>query len=236
LGTSELPSSEALALREEFPVNLLAAKSYVAGLARLRSFDPLQARDELETAVQNDSRSAVIHAAFAEAWAALGYEARAKAEGEKAFALSIHLSRENKLSVEGRYREFGKDWPRAMEVYHALWTYFPDDVEYGLRLARAQISGGKPVDAQATITQIRKLPSPYRSDPRIDMAEAEAAEDRGDFQQELEAAQRAIMKAGRRGNRWLVARAKLRACWALDNLGQRKKAQELAEEAEKTLV
>jgi eukaryotic-like serine/threonine-protein kinase len=234
-GLNEPPPGDIAVLRTGFPTNLDAARSYVEGLARLRAFDPLKARDDLEISAKLDPNSAVIHAALAEAWSALGYEVRAKLASKRAFELSHHLSRENQLSIEGRYREFASEWVRAVEVNYALSTYYPDDVEYRLRLARSQIAGGKAHEVPATIIEMRRLPAPYRDDPRIDMVEAEVSENRGDFQKELEAAQSAIQKAQRRGNRWLVARAQLKACWALDYLGQREKAQHLAEGAGRVL-
>ncbi len=237
-GVRELSLSEAASVRGEFPANMDAAKLFVSGLAALHAFEPLQAREYLETAAERDSHSAVIFAALAEAWSALGYEARARTAGRKAFDLSGNLSRENQLSIEGRYREFAKEWPRCIEVYRALWTYFPDDLDYGLRLARSQIAAGNGSEANGTLSEMRKLAAPYRDDPRIDMVQAEAAENRGDYQEEIDAAESAVRKGLRRGNRWLVARAQLRLCWALDYLakdGQRQQAQRLAEEAEQTL-
>ena len=49
--------------------------------------------------------------------------------------------------VEGRYREMAQDWPSAVEIYRSLLTFFPDDLDYGLQLARAQARSGKPTEA-----------------------------------------------------------------------------------------
>ena len=83
------------------------------------------------------------------------------------------LGREERLSVEGTYRETGKEWKEAVGIYETLFRFFPDDLEYGLRLANAQSSAGAPKNALATIETLRKLPGP--PDPRIDLAEAGAA-------------------------------------------------------------
>ena len=57
-------------------------------------------------------------------------------------------------------------------MYRVLFDFFSDNLEYGLRLASAQTSAGKPKDAQATIDALRKLPPIDANSPRIDLAEA----------------------------------------------------------------
>ena len=65
---------------------------YAEGLARLRSFDALSARDLLEQA-RGRTGLAPAHAALAAAWSALGYDAKAVAESKKAFDLASDLAR-----------------------------------------------------------------------------------------------------------------------------------------------
>jgi hypothetical protein len=48
---------------------------------------------------------------LAQAWSQLGYDKKAEEEAKKAFDLSANLTREQHLSVEGRYREFAHDFP-----------------------------------------------------------------------------------------------------------------------------
>ncbi len=234
LGVGKISSSDAQILKEEAPANLEAARLYAEGLAQMRAFEPIKARESLESASREDPRSAMIHSALAEVWATLGYEQKAKDEARQAFDLSSHLSRENQLIVEGRYREFAREGARAMDVYQALATYYPGELEYGLRLVRSRIKFGKEAETAATIASLRAIPAPYKEDPRIDLVEAEAAENRGDFKAELKAANQAMQKAEFRKNRFLVAKGQLKACWALDYLGDREKALQLAKEAQKT--
>jgi eukaryotic-like serine/threonine-protein kinase len=223
LGGAELSPTDINSLREQFPANFEATRLYVEGLAQMRSFHPQLARDLLERAADESPRSAVIHSALAEAWSALGYERRARDEGLRAFDLSHHLSRDNQLLIEGRYREFAKEGPRAIETYQALWTYFPDDIEYGLRLAKAQIGFGTEVDSKKTIAEMRKLSLPSSDDPRIDLIEAEAAENRGDFQLELEAAQKAVQKGIQRNDQLSIGdriHEEKQRGYALNDLGR----------------
>ena len=39
-----------------------------------------------------------------------------------------------------------RNWPAAVEIYKTLWGFFPDNLEYGLRLAAAHLAppGGLP--------------------------------------------------------------------------------------------
>ena len=56
-----------------------------------------------------------------------------------------------RLWVEGQDRETDKEWDKAVEVYRALFHSFPDNIDYGLRLANAQNSADKPKDALSTV-------------------------------------------------------------------------------------
>lgn len=105
LGVAELTSTQAGELRGSLPSNPEAAKLHSEGLAKLRLFDTLAARDLLEKAVLADPKHPLAHSTLAAAWSALGYDARASQEAKKAFELSANLSREDRLLVEGRYRE-----------------------------------------------------------------------------------------------------------------------------------
>jgi DNA-binding winged helix-turn-helix (wHTH) protein/tetratricopeptide (TPR) repeat protein/TolB-like protein len=230
LGAGEITASEAAELKDSLPGSLEATRLYALGLDQLRSFNPLAARDLLEKAAIADPRSAVIRSALSEAWATLGYEQRARDDARKAFEMARLLSREKQLLLEARYRELARDWSRTLELYNALWTFFPDNLEYGLRLVHAQVASGHAIDALKTLAQIRRAPG-VADDPRIHLAEANATEALGNFQEELDAAERAIQEGKARGNRLLVARAELSACWALDYLGNRKRAKELAQSA-----
>jgi len=223
LGVDPPPATEVGGL-DGTPSNVEAQRYYAEGLARLRVFDALAARDLLEKAVAADPRSPMAHFGLAEAWSTLGYDANARAEAHKAFDLSGRLSREERLSVEGRYRETAGEWDKAIEIYGALLTFFPDNVEYGLRLAAAQSTGGKAQDALATLAKLRRLPPPAPEDPRIDLTEAAVAQSLGDFRLQQAAASRAVAKGVAQGARLLVARARLREAYALDRLGEPPKA------------
>jgi serine/threonine protein kinase/tetratricopeptide (TPR) repeat protein len=220
LGIEHMSGPRALGVRASLPANLEAARLYAEGLARLRVFEALQARDLLEKAVAADPSHAPAHSALAAAWSALGYDAKAREEARQAFDRSADLSREERLSIEGRYRELSRDWPRAIEIYRTLAGFFPDSLDYGLRLAAVQVAAGQAKDALAMIDSLRRLPPPTGEDARIDLAEAQTAGTLGDFKRELESALRASAKGRSQGATLVVAQARSAEGFALERLGR----------------
>ena len=234
-GSRELTADELEATRASEPTNTEAARYYAEGLARLRQFDALAARDSFQLAVKADPNHALAHSALAAAWSQLGYDQNAIDESKKAFDLSEKLPRGEKLSIEARYREMSHEWSKATEIYRSLWTFFPDDLDYGLRLVEAQVSAGQGQQALQTVQALHQLPAPSRDDPRIDLAEATAAESLSDFKQEVAATTRARTKASGQGSQFLGAQALLDQCWAQRNLGELEHAKAAGEQAQAIL-
>jgi serine/threonine protein kinase/tetratricopeptide (TPR) repeat protein/TolB-like protein len=233
LGVGALSTEDARTVRASLPLDSEAMRAYFEGLAKLRRFDALGASDLLRKVVAAEPEFALGHAALASAWSALGHDAQARDEAKLAFDLSKQLSREDRLSVEGRYRETVKDWAKAAEVYRALFGFFPDNLDYGLRLASVQTFSGKPKDAFTTIAALRKLPAPAADDPRIDLTESATANSSADFQRAVATAEQAALKGTAQGTRLVVARAKHAQGNALRNLGETARAAEAFEEARK---
>jgi tetratricopeptide (TPR) repeat protein len=196
-----------------YPADPAVARLYAEGLTALRDFDPLLARTRLEAVVKADPDHPLAHSALSEVWALLGYDARASAAARRAFDLSAGLGREDRLLVEGRLREAARDWPRAVEVYRALWGFYPDDPDHGLRLAGALTASGRPAEAADLLD---RLPS---DDPRVDLARAEAAQARGEGAAEVRLARAAAEKGQQRGARLLEARARQVEAFGYQRLG-----------------
>ena len=224
LGVAELQAAETDSLKTAVPTTPDAQKLYAEGLAKLRLFDAAGARDLLERAIVADRSFALAHSALAEAWARLGYQANASEEAKRAFELSGNLPREYRLLVEARYRAATLDWAKAAESYQTLFTFFPDNIEYGLPLVAAQTNQQKAADAFATIASLRRLPGHAASDPRIELAEADTASAVEDFRRKLAASQRAAAGAEARGARLLQAQAFQVQGSALLDLGETDKA------------
>lgn len=231
LGVPALSSGEASGLKGSVPSNPEAARLYADGLEALRSFDARGAREKLERAAALDPEAPLVHSALSAAWSALGYDQRSRAEAERAFGLSTSLPREDRLRVEGRFREATRDWDRASDVYRALFGFFPDNLEYGLRLADVETSGGKGRQALRTVGSLRRLRAPDREDPRIDLQEARTAEALADFGRAKAAAERAAAKGLVRAATHLVAQARLLESTALGSLGDLAAARRAGEEA-----
>jgi DNA-binding winged helix-turn-helix (wHTH) protein/tetratricopeptide (TPR) repeat protein len=212
LGLDAVSTTEAASIKASLPANPEAARLYAEGVAKLRVFDALAARDLLQRAIDADPRYPLSHAALAEAWSKLGYDKKAKDEANHAFELSGNLSREERLIVEGAYRLANHEYEKAIDVYRTLFTLFPDDLDYGLRLADAQQLGAKSSDALATVAALRKLPAPASRDPRIDLEEAKDWIWTSNSQRAQEPLQRALDEGRARGARLLVALALRQQC------------------------
>ena len=211
------------------PASPDAARLYAEGLIRLRRFDALGARSLFEQAIKADPRFPLAHSALANTWSQLGYDSRAKDAAARAFELSANLPRADRLLVEGTYREMSSAWKEAIAIWQTLSTFFPDDVEHALRLANAQISSGAAKDGLATIEAFRKR-FPSMTDPRLDLAEAQAADTLSDFKRMQTAASSAAAAGEKLGARLLVANARLRQGGAALRQGQTDEAVRLFEE------
>ena len=232
LGIAQVSPDEAAGVIASLSLNADAARFYSEGIAKLRLFDSLTARDLLQKAVVKDPDYALAHAALAQAWSNLGYDQKAQAEAKRAFDSSASLPRQQRLWIEGYYNESIHEGDKAVEIYRTLCRLFPDNLDYGLRLAAAQTNAGKAAESLQTITTMRKLVSPASDDPRIDHAEAAAAASLGDLKRQQSAASAAAEKAAQQGARFLMAAALYSEGWALQNLGQFRESMRVAEQSE----
>lgn len=233
-GVGQVTTQQANEIRALIPSDPEAARLYAEGLAKLRSFENMAARDLLEKAVAAEPNFALSHLALARAWDGLGYDAKASDEAETAFDLSYNLGRNDRLWVEGRYRQATHEWGKAVEIYWRLFQSDPDNLEYGLELAGVQTSSGKGQDALATVQMLRKLPPPAGDDPRITLRESDAASLLGDFKRAQVLTAQAADRAKAQGARLVAAKALYSECFALARLGQSEKAIPACTEAQRT--
>jgi tetratricopeptide (TPR) repeat protein len=175
LDIGPLSQVQSTLVKASLPSNPEAARLYAEGLQKLRVFDARPAIDLLQKAATLDPDHAPTASALAKAWDALGYEGRAKAQAQRALALSGQSSREERLLIEARAHEFSGQTDLAMESYRALFEFFPDNVDYGLFLLWTQVEGGHGKDAEETLAQLRKLVVSEADGARIDLAQADIA-------------------------------------------------------------
>ena len=215
LGTRP-PSEEASAeARADLPTNPSAMKLFTQAQARLWSFDFIHARDLLIQAISVEPDFPLAHASLSEAWSHLGYALKARDEAERARTLSSHLGSEERLQIEGQYYSSLPDTKNAIAVYQKLFAQFPDNLNYGLRLADEQRKVNSD-DALKTLSTLRRLPSPAADDPRIDMIEARAWINK-DYAKAQAIGRRAVEKGIAESSPSLVARAYGILCQTMGN-------------------
>jgi len=204
LGVAAPSEGIEIATRAAIPSNEKAARLYAEGRTRIWAFDYFAARDLLNKAIAADPDFPLAHAALSDVWWHTGYDAKARAEAQRALELSNHLSQEQQLLVEGQYQRTVEEWPKAVETYRSLYHLFPDNLDYGILFASAQMHLSA-ADSLQTLAVLRHLPLPLGNDARIDMTEASAWINR-DFTKARAAAKLAIEKATAQGSPVIVGR------------------------------
>ncbi len=228
----ELPAPQAAAaVAAALPVHPEAARLYAEGLEKLRQYDALGARPRLERAVAIEERFPLAHLALSQALSALGYDPLAVAEAKRALDLSGPLSRAQQLEIAASLAEARKDWTAAATTDRSLLAFCPDNLEYGLSLARTLTAGGKASEALAALTSLRRSSPPASTDPRLDLAEAAAEGALSDWPQELASARRAAATARSRHLGLLLGEALLDEAGAENSLGQEQAARDARLEA-----
>jgi serine/threonine protein kinase/tetratricopeptide (TPR) repeat protein len=225
LGLSDLTASESKALTATLPSTPEAINAYAEGLHSLSLFDGLGANRALLRAVKLDPTHSRSHAALSNSWSMLGFDKQAAEEARLAMERSAFLPRSDQLEIQASYYSTIHQDDKALAIYTTLYGLFPDDVEYGIRLANFLSNSGKGRDALATVAALRRLPDPAGQDPRIDLAEATAADSVGDYHREVNATIEAARKAQADGTRSLIAFAQLRQGVALRHLKELTRAQ-----------
>ena len=204
---------------EAYPSDPVAARLYAEGVMRLRSFDPAGARDLLARAAEVEPDSPLIWIELADAWTRLGYGNNAIDAARRSMELSEGLGQELRLRIEGEYQVLASRMNEAVETFRSLWLVYPDNLEYGIRLAQSQVAAGMSEASLETIAELRALPPPLCDDPRIDLAEADAAGKSGDAQRQAVAAERVVTASHRIGSSQLEAEARLSLGSALREIG-----------------
>ncbi len=204
-----------------FPSDPEAERLLAEGRAQLAALAPHAALATLVRASRLAPDNVRVLMALAEVHAELGDNSAARADGKRAFASAAGLGREERLRIERlMVLPAAGDWRRAVEISQSLWTFFPDDAEYGLRLASDLLVAQRIDDAKGVLAQIRKLPPPPGRDPRIDLIESNAGSLAGDHELARDAAARCAEGAQKRSSRLLFATCRARGAEALRRLGQ----------------
>lgn len=220
LGVDPLRLGERGELRAMRPASLAAAQLYGEGKSKLRQLDPVAAQRLLLQVVQLEPDFPLGHFGLAEALQALGYEERARQEVRRAFELSTNLRQVERTLIEAKYRETIKEWPKALALYRALWTSFPDDPDYGFALANAQLSAEQADEALQTISRLRRQLPRLATDSRLEQTEARAMLQRNDYLGAVSALQKAAQRQEAAGTPILLASTLLLQAFSYMHLGE----------------
>jgi DNA-binding winged helix-turn-helix (wHTH) protein/tetratricopeptide (TPR) repeat protein len=213
LGVPAVAETDENSVFASLPSNPEAARFYTLGLAKMRDYDCVAGKALFEQAIKVDPKFPLSHSMLARAWSQLGYEQNRKEEAKKALDLSVNLLRVSQMLVEGDYYESLAQHEKAASTYEALFALFPDSVEYGVQLATAQVAAGHASQAMETIAQLRRLPPPASTDPRIDLTEERAMPD--DKAAALVLIRKALAKAAAQDRKLVYAQAREWECMIL---------------------
>ena len=184
-----------------------AFREYMDGLRNLRAENFTAAQKHLEVAIARDAAFPLAHLALADLWSTLGYQQKERTELKTSASMADRLGREQSLAIHARYSASCGDWKGAIQNYQALFTFFPDNLDYGIQLSHAQVAAGRVKDAEITLASLRRLPGSIHDDARIDLAEAAAAQAVSDSDGTIQATQHAMDKAKASGAMLLYAHA-----------------------------
>ncbi len=196
---------------------------YAEALERIRMWDDPAALRLLEQAAVLDPDSPFVQDALAGTAFRLGFDKKAGEASQHAVARAsgvAKLPREIRLGMQARSRVIAGEWEEAARIDAELRRSFPDDLEHGLHLADTLRMAGRTEQALATVAALRKLPPPAGDDPRLDVFEADAAWQLGDFVRSRDAAARAVARGTERGMDMVVAMGRFNRAWALSRLGR----------------
>jgi tetratricopeptide (TPR) repeat protein len=182
------------------------ARLYSEGLAQLRVAACSAARAPLEQAVATDPSFPQARSALAEALSCLGIHDRALAEAKKAVELATdnNLPDHIRLTAEAQLFRLSKQPDKAIEAYEKLFKRFPDNFDYGYRLAELQV-GRREADFPQTLAALRRLPPPAGDNPQIDLLEGLRELNAGRFIDGLAKVQAARARAEQQGLRLVSA-------------------------------
>jgi serine/threonine protein kinase/tetratricopeptide (TPR) repeat protein len=206
-----------------------ATRLYSEGLKRLHSFDSAGAKDLFQRAIVQDPNYALAHSALAEAWRSLGYDDKSANEAKRALDLAGSLPRDSRLVIEAQYRNSTHELVREAEIYKTLFNLYPDNLEYGLSLAKSQYFNTRWQEADETLDTLQQLPPPEGDDPRIDLVRSSVAISTGDNKQALTLSDRIVLRAQQKGSKRLVAQALKNQCLVLFKLGDPTRAEAACE-------
>ncbi|HET9765472.1 MAG TPA: serine/threonine-protein kinase, partial [Thermoanaerobaculia bacterium] len=192
----------------ETPMPRASRRALEAALERLRALDPAAARTSLRQLLAVDPSSPLGWDLLAQAEAELGESTRAAAAARRARSLADGLPATERARLAARADAADARWDAAIQGFEALLAQEPERLDVGLDLVAAETAAGRTEAALTVLGRLRQLAG-AADDPRVDLAEAEAALQGAEHQRAAALADRARRRALPLGGKVLAARARL---------------------------
>jgi tetratricopeptide (TPR) repeat protein len=196
-----------------------AQRTYAQGLMLMHAFDLKAARESFLRAVELAPDYPLAHSELANVYQMMGKDDLARKESARALSTAQNLSREAQLVLEARAHAAALEWGRAAETWETLFRFDPENLDYGIQLARCILRDGRPTEAFAVIARLRQLPEPASRWPAIDLLEAAVSSTVANFTRTRELAKIALQKGEAIGARSVIADASNSLCVAELRLG-----------------
>jgi DNA-binding winged helix-turn-helix (wHTH) protein/Tfp pilus assembly protein PilF/TolB-like protein len=206
-----ISESEEAGVVSSLPSDPDANRFYSLGLEKSRDGNLAAAKDLFLQAEKIAPEFPLVHLMLSRAWSGLGYDKNSQNEIQTAYRLSSGLPQTEQLQIEGAYYQSVKNPDKAISAYRALYSLYPESVDYAQLLIGALADATRLQEALAIVDQLRKLPPPASQDPRIDFWQAElygrlGNPDAGEY------FQKGAAEAAARGQKLLYAQFRLNQC------------------------
>jgi serine/threonine protein kinase/tetratricopeptide (TPR) repeat protein len=207
------------------------------GAQKLERFDAAGARDSFRRATETSRGrlpgEALAWDGVARAQSGLGEIGQASAAARRAGALlttgESHLPPDELERMRAAALVANHEWTKAIAMLDGLFLRQPERLDIGLALVRALAASGRTDAADNVIGRLRQLSAGSGGDPRVDLQEAEVAQQLGEYQRANAAATRAREKALTLGATALGLRAERIQAEALGRLDRRDEARRALE-------
>ncbi len=213
------------------------------GAEKLEHFDAAAARDSFHRAAASSRGQlpgeALAWDGVARAESARGEVGRAAEAARRAGSLiatrDAHLPRDEVDRMRAAALVANYDWARAIPALEESFVRQPERVDIGLALVNALVVSGRTEAADNVVGRLRQLPATHsgaadsNGDPRIDLQEAEVAQQHSEYQRAAAAAACARERAQKLGDIALGLRAERVHAEAIGRLDRREEAKRALE-------